>query len=502
MRIEILDTTLRDGEQMSGVAFSADEKLSLSKLLLEDLKVDRLEVASARVSEGEFEAVRKVCDWARQRGFIDRIEVLGFVDGETSIDWIQKAGCKVINLLAKGSLKHCEGQLRKTPEQHLADIRNSIEKAHERGLGVNIYLEDWSGGMRTSPDYVFAMVDALKDSGIQRFMLPDTLGILNPDDTYNYLSAMRNRYPDLNFDFHPHNDYDLATANVYAAIKAGVASFHATINGLGERAGNVTISSIIAIVKDHFGYEVNADESKLYRVSRMVEMFSGIRIPTNKPIIGENVFTQTAGIHADGDNKNNLYCNALVPERFGRHRTYALGKTSGKANIKKNLEEMGIELDDDAMRKVTQRIIELGDKKETVTPEDLPFIISDVLRSQSIKDKIDVVNFNFSTAKGLKSIVSVMVKIDGQFYKEAASGDGQYDAFMSCIKKIYSNLNKPLPKLVDYNVTIPPGGRTDALVQTTITWQMDKEFRTRGLDPDQTMAAIKATIKMLNIIEE
>ena len=502
MRIEILDTTLRDGEQMSGVAFSADEKLSLAKLLLEDLKVDRLEVASARVSEGEFEAVRKVCDWARQRGFIDRIEVLGFVDGETSIDWIQRAGCKVINLLAKGSLKHCEGQLRKTPEQHLADVRRSIELAHEHGLGVNIYLEDWSGGMRTSPDYVFAMVDALKDSGIQRFMLPDTLGILNPDDTYNYLSAMRNRYPDLKFDFHPHNDYDLATANVYAAIKAGIASFHATINGLGERAGNVTISSIIAIVKDHFNYEVNADESKLYRVSRMVEMFSGIRIPTNKPIIGENVFTQTAGIHADGDNKNNLYCNALVPERFGRHRTYALGKTSGKANIKKNLEEMGIELDDDAMRKVTQRIIELGDKKETVTPEDLPFIIGDVLRSQSIKDKIDVVNFNFSTAKGLKSIVSVMVKIDGQFYKEAASGDGQYDAFMSCIKKIYSNLNKPLPKLVDYNVTIPPGGRTDALVQTTITWQMDKEFRTRGLDPDQTMAAIKATIKMLNIIEE
>ena len=502
MRIEILDTTLRDGEQMSGVAFSADEKLSLAKLLLEDLKVDRLEVASARVSEGEFEAVRKVCDWARQRGFIDRIEVLGFVDGATSIDWIQRAGCKVINLLAKGSLKHCEGQLRKTPEQHLADVRRSIELAHEHGLGVNIYLEDWSGGMRTSPDYVFAMVDALKDSGIQRFMLPDTLGILNPDDTYNYLSAMRNRYPDLKFDFHPHNDYDLATANVYAAIKAGIASFHATINGLGERAGNVTISSIIAIVKDHFNYEVNADESKLYRVSRMVEMFSGIRIPTNKPIIGENVFTQTAGIHADGDNKNNLYCNALVPERFGRHRTYALGKTSGKANIKKNLEEMGIELDDDAMRKVTQRIIELGDKKETVTPEDLPFIISDVLRSQSIKDKIDVVNFNFSTAKGLKSIVSVMVKIDGQFYKEAASGDGQYDAFMSCIKKIYSSLNKPLPKLVDYNVTIPPGGRTDALVQTTITWQMDKEFRTRGLDPDQTMAAIKATIKMLNIIEE
>lgn len=503
MKIEILDTTLRDGEQMSGVAFTDDEKLSLAKLLLEDLKVDRLEVASARVSEGEFQAVRKICDWATAHGYIDRIEVLGFVDGETSISWLQKAGCRMINLLAKGSLKHCQCQLRKTPEQHLSDIKHSIALATERGIGVNIYLEDWSGGMRTSPDYVYFMLDSLKDCGIKRFMLPDTLGILNPDDTFEYLSAMRNRYPDLKFDFHPHNDYDLATANVYSAIKAGITSFHGTINGLGERAGNVTISSIIAIVKDHFNYEVNADEGKLYKVSRMVEMFSGIRIPTNKPLIGENVFTQTAGIHADGDNKNNLYCNALVPERFGRHRTYALGKTSGKANIKKNLEEMGIELDDEAMRKVTQHIIELGDKKEMVTREDLPFIISDVLRSQSIKDKVDVVNFNFSTAKGLKSIVSVMVKIDGEFYKEAASGDGQYDAFMSCIKKIYSNLNKELPKLIDYNVTIPPGGRTDALVQTTITWQMNgKEFRTRGLDPDQTMAAIKATIKMLNIIEE
>lgn len=503
MKIEILDTTLRDGEQMSGVAFTDDEKLSLAKLLLEDLKVDRLEVASARVSEGEFQAVKKICDWANSHGYIDRIEVLGFVDGETSLNWLQKAGCKVINLLSKGSLKHCQCQLRKTPEQHLADIKHSIALATERGISVNIYLEDWSGGMRTSPDYVYFMLDSLKDSGIKRFMLPDTLGILNPDDTFEYLSAMRNRYPDLKFDFHPHNDYDLATANVYSAIKAGISSFHGTINGLGERAGNVTISSIIAIVKDHFGYEVNADEGKLYKVSRMVEMFSGIRIPTNKPLIGENVFTQTAGIHADGDNKNNLYCNALVPERFGRHRTYALGKTSGKANIKKNLEEMGIELDDEAMRKVTQHIIELGDKKEMVTREDLPFIISDVLRSQSIKDKVDVVNFNFSTAKGLKSIVSVMVKIDGEFYKEAASGDGQYDAFMSCIKKIYANLDKELPKLIDYNVTIPPGGRTDALVQTTITWQMNgKEFRTRGLDPDQTMAAIKATIKMLNIIEE
>jgi (R)-citramalate synthase len=502
MKLYLLDTTLRDGEQTSGVSYTDDEKLSIAKLLLEDLKVDRLEVASAKVSEGEFKAVQKITAWARKHGYLNRIEVLGFVDGMKSINWLNEAGCKVLNLLSKGSLNHCTHQLRKTPEEHFNDIKEVVRLANDNGITVNIYLEDWSSGMRNSREYVFDMLESLKDTNINRFMLPDTLGILNPDETFKYVSEVKERYPQLKYDFHSHNDYDLATANVFAAIKAGIDCIHGTINGLGERAGNIPISSIIAIANDHFPCELRADESELTRVSKMVEMYSGIRIPPNKPLIGENVFTQTAGIHADGDNKKNLYFNNLLPERFGRQRTYALGKTSGKANIKKNLEEMGIELDDEAMKKVTQRIIELGDKKEVVTREDLPYIISDVMQSQAIKDKIDVVNYNFSAAKGLRSVASVKIKIEGEVYEEASSGDGQYDAFMICVKKIYKKLDKRLPRLIDYSVSIPPGGLTDALVQTTITWELDKEFRTRGLDSDQTMAAIKATIKMLNIIED
>ncbi len=135
-----------------------------------------------------------------------------------------------------------------------------------------------------------------------------------------------------------------------------------------------------AILKDHFNAITNIDESRLNDVSRVVESYSGIVIPANKPIVGENVFTQVAGVHADGDNKSNLYCNDLLPERFGRKREYALGKNSGKANIRKNLEDLGLQLDEDAMRKVTERIIELGDKKELVTQEDLPYIVSDVLK--------------------------------------------------------------------------------------------------------------------------
>ena len=501
MKITIMDTTLRDGEQTSGVSFSEEEKLSISRLLLEELKVDRIEVASARVSKGEYEAVRKISEWADRHNMLDRIEVLGFVDENTSVDWITEAGCKVMNLLTKGSLKHVCKQLRKTPEEHIADIKKVVNYATEKGVRVNIYLEDWSNGMRNSKEYVFQMIDALQHENIDRFMLPDTLGILNPDETFTFCDEMLKKYPDVNFDFHSHNDYDLASANVYAALKAGISCFHTTVNGLGERAGNVPLSSVIAIVKDHFNHSMSVDESRLTLISKMVESFSGIRIPPNKPLIGDNVFTQTSGVHADGDNKNNLYFNDLLPERFGRKRSYALGKTSGKANIKKNLEEMGIELDTESMKKVTQRIIELGDKKETVTKEDLPFIISDVLKSKSINEKIQIMNYSLSMANGLKPVATLKIKIDKKEYEESSVGDGQYDAFMKALRKIYKKLNRSLPRLLDYSVTIPPGGKTDALVQTHITWKADREFKTRGLDPDQTSAAIKATLKMLNIIE-
>lgn len=501
MKLEILDTTLRDGEQTSGVSFAASEKLHIARLLIEELKVDRLEIASAKVSEGEFETVRRVAKWATTRNAINKVEVLGFVDGDVSLNWVKNAGCHVMNLLCKGSLKHCTGQLRKTPEQHLADIRIVLKHAEEMGITVNIYLEDWSNGMQHSPEYIFFLVDNLKDTNIKRFMLPDTLGILNPIDTGRYCRTMHEKYPTLHFDFHAHNDYDLAVGNVFAAVHAGVNGIHTTINGLGERAGNAPLTSVIAMLHDQLKIRTNIVESHLNKASRIVESYSGLRIPNNKPVIGESVFTQCAGIHADGDNKNNLYYNDLLPERFGRAREYALGKMSGKSNIRKNLESMGIELDDEAMRKVTQRIIELGDKKEIVTQEDLPYIISDVLHTEST-DKIKMVNYSLSLTHGLRPTATVKINVNDAEYEETAPGDGQYHAFSKALWKIYTKLGKPKPTLTDYNVTIPAGGRTDALVQTTISWNFNgKNFKTRGLDVDQTEAAIKATVKMLNIIE-
>ena len=502
--IEIMDCTLRDGEQTSGVSFLPHEKLMMARMLLKDINVDRIEVASARVSEGEKDAVKMICRYANQIGMLNKVEVLGFVDGTQSIDWICDCGCKVINLLAKGSLKHCTHQLHKTPEEHITDIKNSLRYAAEKHIAVILYLEDWSNGMKNSPEYVYQLMDALIDTNVNRFMLPDTLGVLNPLQVIEFFRKMIKRYPNAHFDFHAHNDYDLAVSNSLAAVLSGAKGLHVTVNGLGERCGNAPLASVQAILKDQFHAKTNIKESRLNDISKLVVGYSGIAIAPNQPIVGENVFTQVAGVHADGDNKDNLYCNDLIPERFGRKREYALGKNSGKANIARNLKELGLELSAEQTKKVTKRITELGDRKEIVTQDDLPFIVSDVLKHSAPENRIKLVSYMVSLAYGLKPLASVKVSINGNLYEADSTGDGQYDAFVKSLRKIYKEkLGRTFPLLENYAVTIPPGGRTDALVQTVITWRFgDKMIRTRGLDADQTEAAIKATIKMLNMFEE
>ena len=497
-----MDTTLRDGEQTSGMSFSASEKLAISKLLIEELKIDRIEVASARVSQGEFEAVKNITNWANENNYLEKIEILTFLDNNISLEWMNKTGAKVQNLLTKGSLNHLEHQIKKSPSEYFKLVSKCITYANKLGITTNVYLEDWSNGMINSIDYVFDFLNVLTKLPVKRILLPDTLGILSPKETFTHISSIVKKYPNTHFDFHAHNDYDLSVSNVIEALNAGCNGLHLTVNGMGERAGNAPMASVAAVIKDFIpNVKINLKEKSLYRVSKLVSAFTGFRIPANKPIVGDNVFTQTAGVHADGDNKNNLYFNDLLPERFGRKRKYALGKLSGKANIKKNLQDFGLTLNDENLKKVTNRIIELGDKKEKVTAEDLPYIISDVINSQGFVNKVKIESYILNHVKGENPSAKVDIKINGKKYTEIATGDGQFDAFINAIKKIYIENELKLPKLIDYSVTIPPGSNSDALCETFITWKTkEKEFITRGLDSDKTVSAIKSTEKMLNII--
>lgn len=499
LKVQILDTTLRDGEQTQGVSFSPAEKLNIAQAMLQQLKVDRLEVASARVSDGEREAVADIIEWAETAGVAERVEVLGFVDRERSVDWIRGAGGHVLNLLAKGSRKHCCSQLGKTLEQHLAGIRATIGYAREQGLRVNVYLEDWSNGYRDSPDYVYRMLESLQGLGIEHFMLPDTLGVMTPDQVFDSITDMCRRFPDSRFDFHPHNDYGLGTANCLMAVKAGAVTVHCTINCLGERAGNASLAEVVVNLKDRLGATLSIDEHHIVRLSRMVENFSGKRIADNLPVVGADVFTQTSGIHADGDKKGNLYQTELRPERFSRSRTYALGKMSGKASLIKNLEMLDITLSDADLEKVLARVVALGDSKKTITSEDLPFIIAEVLESKDY-DHIELLNCSITSGLELESTSSIRIRIDDRILLSAGTGTGGFDAFIVALKKVLKKCRIPLPDLVDYEVRIPRGGKPSALTEAFITWDTGSEIlRSRGVHSNQVFAAMKATIRMLNI---
>jgi len=497
--IKLMDTTLRDGEQTQGVSFSVNEKVNIARALLQSLRVDRIEVASACVSEGEKEAVAQITAWAAEHGLDDRVEVLGFVDYQRSVDWIRSAGGKVINLLAKGSEKHCRQQLGKSLEEHLVDISRTTDYAHEQGMQVNMYLEDWSNGFRDSPDYVFGLIEGTRSFGINHYMLPDTLGVYSPPEVSDALGTMIEKYPDLNFDFHPHNDYGLATANVMAAVLAGINNIHCTINCLGERAGNASLAEVAVVLTDKMGMELSIDESRIAVVSRMVENFSGKWIAANTPIVGADVFTQTAGIHADGDLKGDLYVSKLSPERFARKRVYALGKMSGKASLINNLEEMGISLSEQDQARVLERIVKLGDSKQVITSEDLPFIIADVMESRELQH-VTLLNCYINSGLDVESTASVRIGIGEEEYQGSGSGNGGFAAFFDAIEKMLQPLEFEMPALVDYEVHIPRGGQTSALTECIITWQLpQRNLKTRGVDSNQVIAAVKATLRMINL---
>ncbi len=528
--VTIMDTTLRDGEQTYNVAFAPAEKLQMARLLLEQANVNFVEVASARVSKGELESVQQITDWARKSGgkkLLERIEILGFVDEKRSVNWLIESGAMTLNMLTKGSLNHLTKQLKKTPAEHFADIARTIDYAQKHGRKVNVYLEDWSNGWLHSRDYMFQYLDFITGQAVSRVMLPDTLGVLYPSQVAQAVSEITQRYPDRHFDFHPHNDYGLGTVNVLEAIRAGAHGVHTTVNCLGERTGNASLAEVVAGIHDHLRMKTTVNEKSLFNLSRTVETFSGKRLAANAPIVGEDVFTQTAGIHADGDKKGGLYESRLMPARFGRDRRYALGKLAGKASVDQNLKTLGITLADEERTQVLQRIIELGDQKKQVTMDDLPFIIAEVLKIPEEKI-VEITQVTVTSGLHVKPMCSLTIEYKGKSSQVSGQGEGGYAAFMTALTHWAKEHKIALPRLTDYEVRIPPGGQTSALVECKITWSLGQKsaavkdrpetdkamfggelagfgsgknnLTTRGVDPDQVIAAIRATERMLNVI--
>jgi (R)-citramalate synthase len=312
---------------------------------------------------------------------LDRVEILGFVDGSKSVDWIVQNGGRVLNLLAKGSEHHCRVQLKKSPKEHFHDIANTVRYADRCGLSVNVYPEDWSRGMRDSQEYVMALVSCLGELPVKRIMLADTLGVLTPEETEAYIELMTRSFPTM-FDFHGHNDYGLAVSNSLIAARAGVRRVHVTVNGLGERAGNTNLATLVVAARDLYGMTCNVDERALGMLSDLIARVSGVELAANAPVVGRLSTIQGCGVHADGDKKGRLYQNKLNPERFGRKRTYNMGKTSGLASIEKNCQELGIEVSPEHQRVLLAKVKELGDLKVTVTKADIVPLLDAILSAK------------------------------------------------------------------------------------------------------------------------
>jgi len=494
--IELMDSTLRDGEQTAGVSFNPKEKESIAFALYE-AGIRRIEMASACASSQDMDAIKSTKKAFEKSGYGNPIECLSFIT-KPHIDWISESGAKTANLLVKSSTAHVSQLSGKTPDDHISDVLNIIDYAKNSGLEVNAYLEHFSYGIEHSKDYVEKLIDALSSAKINRLMLADTMGLLHPENTKQHIAYITKKYPKIHFDIHAHNDYGLATANTLAAIMSGCRGAHVTINGLGERAGNAPLEAVAVTLKDFCGIET-INEDKLMDLSKLAETLSGIKTEKNHPVIGKNTHIHKAGVHSHGA-EIGLYTNPLLEKnRFNKEVSYDLGKLSGHASVFGELEKIGIKNpDQQIVSDLVKEIKKISENKNITTRNDLLLLYLE--KTTKNQDGYTLRNIQVKkTCDNTTSLAEAQVTLESgdTAVTESSIGAGGFDAIAKAIGKITSsNL-----RLKDYHVSIPPGDGTSSLVDTSIEWEYkDKTIKTRGIHTDQDIAATLAMLKAINQI--
>lgn len=496
-RIKILDTTLRDGEQTAGVRLSAIRKLDIARQL-ERYGVDIIEAGFPASSSGEAAAVAAIAADLKKASVCalcrcDRRDI--------DIAWesLKTAVSPILHLFIATSDIHIQYKLKKSREDVLAIIADTISYAAAKGASVEFSAED---ATRSDRDFLLSVVETAIRAGAKTINLPDTVGYTMPSEyaeLFRYIISNANGADNVVFSAHCHNDLGVAVANSLAAIGAGAMQIEGTVNGIGERAGNAAIEEVVMAIdtrRDIIGFTHGMNIAETARTSRLVSSLSGLQIPPNKAIVGRNAFLHEAGIHQHGVLCNRSTYEIMQPESLGFTQLgMPLGKLSGKHAFADKLTALGYEFDTSAVDIMFATFKDFATRKPEIADDDVIAIINDYLDSLSGTYKLDTFQIQSGNRIQAMAMITLLHTATGETVSEAAIGQGPIDAAFNAINRIAGVEHV---KLESYNIKAVTEG-TDALGEVQVKIRDgEHKFAGRGVSSDIIKASIKAYVNAVN----
>ena len=479
--VQFLDTTLRDGEQAPGVSLTPEEKARIAQGL-DDAGIDVIEAGSACTGPGERETISRVTDLDLDA------TVTSFSRGiKHDIDLALDCGVDGINLVVPASDKHITEKVGISHEENVQTTAELVAYARDHDLWVEVIGED---GSRADLDYLEELMRASLDAGADRVCYADTVGHATPDRTLEVVSTLAELGPTST---HTHDDLGLAVTNALVSVAAGADLVHGTVNGIGERAGNVALEEV-AIALDH-GYGVEPmNLTEVHDLAQLIAKLTGIPLAPNKAVVGENAFTHESGIHTDGTLKDDAMYEPYPPEKVGRERRLALGKHAGRAGVKAALDEHDFDLDGDQIDRVVERVKEIGDRGKRVTDADL-LTIAEEIEGRDRERRVELLDLT-AVSGVTPPTASVRLSVEEEEREQAATGSGPVDAAMNAAEAALSH--EADASLESYHVDAITGG-TDAIVTVEIEMSRgDDHVTVTASDSDITRASVTAMVDAMD----
>jgi len=503
-KVQIFDTTLRDGEQAAGSRLGSREKLEIARQLVR-LNVDIIEAGFPASSPEDFEAVRLICEEI-EGPVICGLTRARIEDIETCRKALAKAKRPRIHTGIGVSPIHIAGKFadvkygKTMGEKQATILKMAVEAVRHTAQyvkDIEFYAED-SG--RADRGFLYEILEAVIDAGATVVNIPDTTGYSMPEQYGALIADIRANVPNIAravISVHCHDDLGMAVANSLAGVKNGARQVEGTINGVGERAGNAAIEEVVMAIhtrRDFFtDVETNINTREFYRTSRMIADMLGMPVPANKAVVGHNAFAHSSGIHVDGFLKKRETYEIMRPEEIGLAESrVVLTARTGRHGLRHRLEEMGYKLSKEELDKMYERFLAVADKKKEVFDEDLAAIISDEIHV--VEHVYELLYLHVASGTGTLPTASVKMKIKDKIKQAAACGDGPVDAAYEAIRQA-TGLS---PKLENYSIRAVTGGK-EALGEATVRITEDgRIFVGRGISTDIIEASAKAYVDAIN----